>query len=118
MITLYGIANCGTIKKARTWLENNDIEYVFYDYKTTGVDEDVLKRAMQHYGWEKVVNRAGMTWRKLPEDRKAEVLDDNSALALMQEKPSVIKRPILVGDHMLLLGFAENQWRESMCTPV
>ena len=104
MIILYGIANCDTVKKARLWLKDNNLEYEFHDYKKSGVIS------------EQVINRAGVTWRKLTDQRKAEIHDPTTALTLMQEKPSVIKRPILVLDDVLLLGFSEASWRETLLT--
>ena len=104
MTTMYGIKNCDTIKKARTWLEANGIAYDFHDYKTAGIDEARLRGWAKELGWDKLLNRAGTTFRKLPEaDREG--LDEDKAVALMLAQPSMIKRPVLdLGDRRLL-GF-------------
>lgn len=105
---LYGIPNCNTVKKARAWLDTNGIQYEFHDFKKQGIDEATLKHWLTQQPWEKLVNRAGMTWRGLAEDVKAGINDNHTAIALMQEKTSVIKRPILVKDDKIIgLGFDE-----------
>ncbi|HXC41742.1 MAG TPA: arsenate reductase, partial [Burkholderiales bacterium] len=93
-ITMYGIPNCETVKKARTWLEGKGIGYEFHDYKKAGVDKAQLERWAKEVGWEVLLNRAGMTFRKLP-DAKKEGLNEKKAIALMLEQPSMIKRPVL-----------------------
>ncbi len=104
MITMYGIKNCDTIKKARTWLETNGIAYDFHDYKTAGIDEGRLRGWATELGWDKLLNRAGTTFRKLPETER-EGLDEDKAVTLMLAQPSMIKRPVLdIGDRRLL-GF-------------
>ena len=107
---LYGIPNCSTVKKARAWLEARDIPYEFYDFKKQGVPEATMQQLMSLLGWEAVVNRSGQTWRKLSEERKAQVLDSASALALMLENASVIKRPILDRDGQFQVGFSEENY--------
>lgn len=109
---LYGIPNCSTVKKARIWLEENGHAYEFHDFKKQGVPEAMLKPLMQSRGWEPLVNRNGPTWRKLPDERKAQVADIDSALAVMQENSSVIKRPILEQDGRYLIGFKEPEYVE------
>jgi Spx/MgsR family transcriptional regulator len=105
---LYGIPNCNTVKKARAWLDTNGIQYEFHDFKKQGIDEAILKQWLTQQPWEKLVNRAGMTWRGLAEDVKAGIKDNTSAMALMQDKTSVIKRPVLVKDNRIIgLGFDE-----------
>ncbi len=107
MITVYGIPNCDTVKRARTWLDEQGLAYQFHDYKKQGVPADRLPGWMTQLGWEKVLNRAGTTWRKLDEDTKAAVTDAASAAALMQVQPSVIKRPIVEwADGRLSVGFS------------
>lgn len=107
-ITLYGIPNCDTVKKARAWLAAHDTEAAFHDFKKQGVPEAGLGRWLQAVGWEKLVNRQGTTWRKLPDDEKAAVTDEASARALMLRQPSVIKRPVVEwGDGEVTVGFAE-----------
>ncbi|MDT8998227.1 ArsC family reductase [Paucibacter sp. APW11] len=107
MITVYGIPNCDTVKKARTWLDQAGLAYQFHDYKKAGVPADRLPRWLAELGWERVVNRAGTTWRKLDEAQKAAVVDAASAAALCLAEPSVIKRPIVEwADGRLSLGFS------------
>ena len=107
MIRVYGIPNCDTVKKARTWLDQAGLAYEFHDYKKAGVPADQLPRWLAELGWERVVNRAGTTWRKLDEARKAAVVDAASAQALCLAEPSVIKRPIVEwADGRLSLGFS------------
>lgn len=106
---LYGIPNCNTVKKAREWLAQNAIEYTFHDFKKDGVDAATINEWLQQQPWEKLVNRAGMTWRGLSDASKAAVIDNASATQLMLEKSSVIKRPILSRDGKILaLGFDEK----------
>ena len=109
---LYGIPNCNTVKKARNWLDQHGIAYEFHDFKKQGVSTELIRGGLTQQPWEKLVNRAGMTWRGLDEAAKAAVRDDASALALMLEKTSVIKRPVLVQDDRILhLGFDEAAYR-------
>lgn len=107
---LYGIPNCSTVKKARAWLDARGIEYDFHDFKKQGVPKALLETLMQIMGWEALINRNGPTWRKLPEARRAEVKDMATALALMEENPSVIKRPILDRDGQYQVGFSEENY--------
>lgn len=102
--TLYGIPNCDTVKRARDWLAASDVEYVFHDYKKQGVDRAALETWIDEHGWETILNRAGTTFRKLPEADRAD-LDRDKAIALMLAQPSMIKRPVLdLGDRRLV-GF-------------
>lgn len=103
-ITLYGIKNCDTVKKARAWLDENGVAYTFHDTKSAGIDAKRLRGWAGELGWEVLLNRAGTTFRKLPEAAKAN-LNEQEALALMLEQPSLIKRPVLdLGDRRLV-GF-------------
>jgi Spx/MgsR family transcriptional regulator len=102
--TIYGIKNCDTMKKARTWLEGHGVAYDFHDYKAVGIDRAHLERWIDEAGWETVLNRAGTTFRKLP-DAAREDLNREKAIALMLEQPSMIKRPVLEADDKLLIGF-------------
>lgn len=111
MLTLYAIPNCDTVKKARAWLEAQGIAYAFHDYKKQGVPQDALKKAEKALGWEKLVNRQGQTWRKLSDAEKEAVTDTQSALKLMEQKPSVIKRPLVDMGGAWLIGFDETAWR-------
>ena len=109
---LYGIPNCSTVKKARVWLDKNNINYEFHDFKKLGVSQEVINHWLTQQPWEKLVNRAGMTWRKLDDETKASITDNASASALMMEKTSVIKRPILEkDDEILCLGFNEDTYQ-------
>ncbi|MBL8844706.1 MAG: ArsC family reductase [Hyphomicrobium zavarzinii] len=104
-VTIYGIPNCDTMKKARSWLEAQGIEAVFHDYKKSGIDKARLERWCKEAGWETVLNRAGTTFRKLP-DAEKQGLDQKQAIALMLAQPSLIKRPVLeVGAKTLIVGF-------------
>ncbi|HLD09540.1 MAG TPA: ArsC family reductase [Methylophilaceae bacterium] len=108
---LYGIPNCNTVKKARAWLAENHIDVQFHDFKKDGVNATLINSWLQQVPWEKLVNRAGMTWRGLSDVAKAGIQDKPSALRLMLEKPSVIKRPVLVKDEKILhLGFDETAY--------
>ncbi|MDF0377321.1 ArsC family reductase [Methylophilus sp. YYY-1] len=110
---LYGIPNCNTVKKARDWLDQHAIAYEFHDFKKQGLDSVTGQAWLQQYPWEKLVNRSGMTWRNLAEVEKNSVVDAASALALMQSKTSVIKRPVLVNaDKIIALGFNEADYRQ------
>ncbi|MBA4000564.1 arsenate reductase [Brevundimonas sp.] len=102
--TLYGIPNCDTVKKARTWLEGRGVDHVFHDYKKAGIDRVSLEQWCGEHGWETVLNRAGTTFRKLPEADRAD-LDQDRAITLMLAQPSMIKRPVLdLGDRRIV-GF-------------
>jgi arsenate reductase len=103
-ITIHGIKNCDTMKKARAWLEAEGIAHEFHDYKTAGITAAMLQAWVQKAGWEAVLNRAGTTFRKLPEDRK-QGLDEARAVALMLAQPSMIKRPVLTLGDKLIIGF-------------
>ena len=103
---LYGIPNCSTVKKARAWLDEHGVAYEFHDYKKQGVDAATLENWLAQMPWEKLVNRAGMTWRGLDDAEKAAVTDNASAAALMQAKPSVSRRPVIVHDNRIVaVGF-------------
>lgn len=108
---LYGIPNCSTVKKARAWLEQHAVPYEFHDFKKQGLDNATAQSWLQQQPWEKLVNRSGMTWRNLGDAEKNAVVDAASAQHLMQEKTSVIKRPLLVNDGQIIaLGFSETDY--------
>lgn len=112
-IILYGIPNCDTVKKARTWFDQQGLAYNFHDYKKQGADPARLATWCDALGWEKVLNRAGTTFRKLPEaDREG--LDQARAVALMAANPSCIKRPVVEHPGGLLLGFKEAEWAAAL----
>src|SRR5688572_21883903 len=109
-ITVYGIRNCDTMKKARAWLEDNHIEYGFHDYKVMGIDRERLEGWCRKASWETLLNRAGTTFRKLPEADKAGI-DRKKAVALMLAQPSMIKRPVLESGKHLLVGFSPESYK-------
>ncbi len=102
--TIYGIKNCDTMKKARTWLEAHGVAYDFHDYKAVGIDAATLSGWAKVVGWDKLLNRAGTTFRALPDADKADI-DEAKAIRLMVANPSMIKRPVLDADGQLLVGF-------------
>jgi arsenate reductase (glutaredoxin) len=104
-VTIYGIKNCETMKKARAWLDKQGVEYSFHDYKVASIDRERIERWSKKVGWETLLNRGGMTFRKLP-DKDKNGLDAKKALALMLAQPSMIKRPVLdLGGGKILVGF-------------
>ena len=112
-ITVYGIKNCDTIKKARAWLDANSVAYGFHDYKTAGIDAARLARWIETVGWEPLLNRAGTTFRKLADADKQD-LDAARASALMLAQPSVIKRPVVEYPGGLLVGFAPERFARAL----
>jgi len=112
---MYGIKNCDTIKKARKWLEAENIDYTFHDYKKDGVDESLFKAWLSELGWESVINRRGTTWRKLSDEQK-ENMNEASALEAMLDNPSIIKRPLLVHDGKSVLGFKADEYASIFST--
>lgn len=111
-ITLYGIPNCDTVKKARTWLDARGIEHAFHDVKKAGLNADRVDAWLDHVSWEVLVNRKGTTWRGLADERKAAIVDARSAAALMLESPSIIKRPVLDIDGTIHVGFSEPLYQQ------
>jgi Spx/MgsR family transcriptional regulator len=110
---LYGIPNCNTVKKAREWLDQHGVAYEFHDFKKQGLASATAENWLTQYPWEKLVNRAGMTWRNLSDSEKTTVTDNASATALMLNKTSVIKRPILEDSNKVLaLGFDEALYQQ------
>lgn len=111
-VIMFGIPNCDTVKKARSWLVEHGVSYAFHDYKKGGVDSQRLTNWVEQFGWEKVLNRAGTTFKKLPDSSKAG-LDAAKAIAMMLENPSAIKRPIVDYDGGTLLGFSRAEWEKA-----
>ena len=107
--TLYGIPNCDTMKKARAWLADHGIDYAFHDYKKAGIDEPTLRGWIELVGWETLLNRRGMMWRKVPQDVK-DSIDQASAIGLMLDTPSIIKRPVLEIDGKITVGFKAEEY--------
>ena len=113
-ITIYGIPNCDTMKKARAWLDKHGVAYEFHDYKKAGVDKKRLEGWCDKVGWETLLNRAGTTFRKLP-DKDKQVSDAGKAVALMLAQPSLIKRPVLdLGRDRLLVGFKPELYEDAI----
>ena len=112
-ITVYGIRNCDTVRKARSWLKANGVEHTFHDYRVSGIDRGRLECWCSEFGWEVLLNRAGTTFRKLPEaDKKS--LDARKAVSLMLAQPSLIKRPVLDLGGRLLVGFKPELYKSAM----
>jgi arsenate reductase (glutaredoxin) len=113
-ITIYGIKNCDTMKKASAWLDQRGVDYAFHDYKAAGVERERLEGWCQKVGWETLLNRNGTTFRKLP-DKDRDALDAKKAVALMLAQPSIIKRPVLdLGGGRLIVGFTPERYREAL----
>ncbi|MEJ2459094.1 MAG: arsenate reductase [Novosphingobium sp.] len=112
-IGFYGIPNCDTVKKARKWLDAQGIDYTFHDYKKEGADPAKLERWVAEAGWETVLNRAGTTFRKLPDEDKAD-LDAAKAVKIMEANPSPIKRPVVEHPGGLLVGFKDAEWEAAL----
>ena len=109
---IYGIKNCDTMKKARSWLESHRVPHDFHDYKVSGIERAKLAAWIEAVGWEVLLNRAGTTFRKLPDEAKANI-DEAKAIALMLEQPSMIKRPVLDVGGKLLVGFKPEQYEQA-----
>ena len=112
-IDLFGINNCDTVKKARAWLTEQGIDYTFHDFKKTGVNQQQLQHWAEQLGWETLVNKKGLTWRRLPEKDKAD-LDQAKAFRLMQANTSLIKRPVLQYSDQVLVGFDALSWQNML----
>jgi Spx/MgsR family transcriptional regulator len=108
---VYGIVNCNTVKAAREWLGARKLAYEFVDFKKTPPTRELLERWCKAFGWETVLNRRGTTWRMLPPAAQTRVKDEKSAIALMLDKPSVIKRPVVEDGKATLIGFDEEAYR-------
>lgn len=115
-VTLYGIPNCDTVKKARVWLAEHGVNYAFHDFKKQGVPA-ALPQWMQATGWETLLNRKGTTWRKLDAATQASVTDAASAATLMQQQPSVIKRPVVDWGHTITVGFDAERFAALTSSP-
>jgi arsenate reductase (glutaredoxin) len=113
-VVIYGIKNCDTMKKARAWLDKRGVDYVFHDYKADGIERERLERWVTKAGWEILLNRAGTTFRKLPDNDK-DGLTEKKAIALMLKQPSMIKRPVLeLGAGKILVGFAPESYKAAL----
>ena len=115
-LTIYGIKNCDTMKKARAWLDKHGVDYAFHDYKSSGIERERLETWSKKVGWETLLNQAGTTFRKLP-DKDKSGLDAKKAITLMLEQPSMIKRPVLdLGGGKLLVGFKPDVYASEIGT--
>ena len=112
-VTIYGIKNCDTMKKARAWLDKRGVKYVFHDYKTAGIERERLERWTKKLGWEILLNRAGTTFRKLPDTEKNGVTE-TKAITLMLKQPSMIKRPVLDVGGKLVVGFKPDVYQATL----
>jgi arsenate reductase len=112
-VTIYGIKACDTMKKARAWLEENSVRYVFHDYKAEGIDKAVLQGWAKQAGWELLLNRSGTTFRKLP-DADKEGLSEAKAIRLMAAQPTMIKRPVLEAGGKLIVGFKPEIYEKAL----
>ena len=110
-LTLYGIPNCDTVKKARRWLDAEGIDYTFHDYKKSGVDATKLTAWIKTHGIDTIVNKRGTTWRKLPQETR-DNMDETLALAVMEDQPAIIKRPVLEHNRGTLIGFSTDQYQQ------
>ena len=111
MYTLYGIPNCDTVKKARTWLEKQKISYVFHDYKKSGITPAKLKQWCTQVGWEILLNKKGTTWKNLDEKIQAGVTNAKAAIKVLTENTSAIKRPVIEkGEKVMIVGFDEEAY--------
>ena len=111
---VYGIKNCDTVKKALKWLESNNIDYDFHDFKKSGISAEKLKEWSAKLGWEPLINKGGSTWKKLDAETQNRITNENEAFELMQEKTSVIKRPVIENDQDILIGFDENMYQQTL----
>lgn len=111
MLTLYGIANCDTIKKTRAWLETQEIAYRFHDYRIQGSPESLIRKFVEQFAHSELINTRGSTWRSLPESQR-NILDLDSAVSLMSKYPALIKRPLLQSGDAWLLGYDESRLRD------
>jgi len=111
-VIMYGIPNCDTIKKAKKWLEANGIDYEFHNYKKEGISKAKLKDWCKQVDWEILLNRRGTTWRKL-DDATKEGINKTSAIGIMTAETSIIKRPVIETDDMILVGFFEDEYKST-----
>jgi arsenate reductase len=106
---VYGIRNCDTVKKARKWLDEQGVTYQFHDFRKDGLDPGLLAQWEQQLGWDRLINRRGTTWRKLPEEVR-DTMSDQSAHAVMLENPAIIKRPVIEHKSTVFVGFNADEW--------
>ncbi len=111
---VYGIKNCDTVKKALKWLESHNIDFEFHDFKKSGISNEKLKEWSTKLGWEPLLNKRGTTWKKLDAETQNRIINENDAFKLMQEKTSVIKRPVIENGQDILIGFDENTYQQTL----
>ena len=112
MIKVYGIPNCNTVKKAFDWLQQNNLEYDFHDYKTMGVTHEKLQEWTRQFGWENLLNKKGTTWSKLSDEERQQVNNEASAIGYLSENTSAIKRPVIEANGKYLIRFNEKQYED------
>lgn len=108
---VYGIPNCDTIKKARRWLQAHELDFQFHDFRKDGINATLLKKWSAIVGWETLLNKRGTTWRQLPEKTRQSI-NETAAIKIMLEHPAIIKRPVLVNDPIIMVGFSEAEYRK------
>ncbi|HZJ81972.1 MAG TPA: arsenate reductase [Guyparkeria sp.] len=113
MITVYGIPNCDTVRKARAWLDEQGLAYQFHDFKKAGVPSEQFDDWLARFGWETVINRRGTSWRRLPAGERA-AMNTNRAREAIAANPSLIKRPVVTKGEQTLIGFDADQWQEAL----
>jgi arsenate reductase (glutaredoxin) len=113
MTTVYGIKNCDTVKKARRWLEANGVAFQFHDFRDDGIDEKIIDVWLQSVSWETLLNKRSTTWRQVDQAQR-DTINRESAIALMLTLPSIIKRPVLVKNNIVLVGFDEATYQASL----
>ncbi|TDH23361.1 Spx/MgsR family RNA polymerase-binding regulatory protein [Segetibacter sp. 3557_3] len=111
-MTLYGIPNCDSVKKAIVWLKQHDLPYQFHNYKTEGITKPKLREWCKHWGWEKVLNRKGTTWKALSAEQQAAINTEKTAIQFLIENTSAIRRPVLEYGNLMFLGFDEDNYQE------
>lgn len=112
MLTIYGIKNCDTMKKAFKWLDKHHIEYQFHNYKTAGLSPELLQTFIDKLGWQAILNTRGTTWRKLDESIRNSIDNSSAAKNIMLENNSIIKRPILINEDRALVGFSDELYQQ------
>jgi arsenate reductase len=111
MLTLYGIKNCDTVKKARRWLEDHGVEYQFHDFRQDGLDKKLLTTWVENLSWEAIVNKRSTTWRNLS-DKNKDISTNLQAINLLMVNPTLIKRPVVQNNKILLVGFKESEYNK------
>ncbi|NOZ51558.1 MAG: ArsC family reductase [Gammaproteobacteria bacterium] len=111
MITIYGIKNCDTVKKAKRWLDEHNTVYQFHDFRSDGLDEKLLRQWLLHINWEVLLNKRGTTWRKLADQDKNNI-NEAKAIEIMLQHPAIIKRPVLVSDETIQVGFNADDYQQ------